>query len=78
MKTMRFVPLGLVALTFLLVSCTGAAASAATATPMPPMPTNTPLPNMPPAPTNTPVPGVSGTVDVTIQNFAFKSTQHYD
>ena len=87
MKTLRFVPLSLAALAFLLVSCTGAAAPAATATPMPPMPSNTPMPDMtvaptntpapgatqalPGAPTNTPVPGGSAIVDVTIQNFAF-------
>jgi len=71
MNTTRFVPLSLAALTFFLVSCTGAAAPAATATPMPPMPSNTPMPDMTVAPTNTPVPGGSAIVDVTIKNFAF-------
>jgi plastocyanin len=86
MDTRRFIPLTLLALTLLLVSCTGAAAPAATATPTPLAPTNTPLPDVtvtptptppgstegtPPAPANTPVPGATGTVDVTIVNFAF-------
>ena len=71
MKTKISIPVIFIALTFVLASCSAATTAVSTPMSMPPVPTNTPLPNVPPAPTNTPVPGVSGTVDVTIQNFAF-------
>jgi len=87
MNTKSFIPVMGIALTFILVSCSAATAAVSTPTPMAPVPSNTPLPDVtvaptptppagstqaaPPAPTNTPMPGATGTVDVTIMNFAF-------
>jgi len=62
MNTRRLIPVSLTALGLLLVSC-----SAATN----PAPTQTPLA---PVPSPTPAPGSTGTVDITIQNFAFNPT----
>jgi len=85
MKTRRFIPVTLMALTFVLVSCSAATNSVSTQTPIPPNLSNTPLPNvtvtpmppsgttetLPPAASNTPVPGGAGTVDIKIAGFAF-------
>jgi plastocyanin len=61
MKTRSFIPLSIAVLTLILVSC-GAATT--------PNPVQTPVPPLLAA-TNTPAPGGTGTVDVTIKNFAF-------
>jgi plastocyanin len=85
MKTRSALPVSMTVLSLLLVSCSAAATPFPTPTPapptqepsvtMPPMnpPTEglNPAETLPPAATNTPAPGGTGTVDITIQNFAF-------
>ncbi len=73
MKTRSFIPLSVAVLTLILVSCSAVTTPNSIQTPVPPLPTDTmpPLNLTPPAATNTPAPGGTGTVDVTIKNFAF-------
>jgi plastocyanin len=71
MKTTSFVPMSVTLFSIILVGCS----AATTPTSAPPMqvPSDTmPAVNStPPAATNTPAPGNTGTVDITIQGFAF-------
>jgi len=87
MKTKSFIPVMLMVLTFAMVSCSAATTPASTQTPIPPNPSDTPLPDitviptpmppsgtaetLPPAASNTPVPVGAGTVDIKIAGFAF-------
>jgi plastocyanin len=81
MNTSRLIPVSLVALGFLLVSCGAATNPLPTQTPLaptqgpsdtiPPVSPPNPADTLPPAPTGTPAPGSTGTVDIMVQNFAF-------
>jgi plastocyanin len=85
MKTKIIIPAAWVALAMILVSCGAVTTSVSTPTPIPPTQTPTPLPDItvtpvppsggtsstPPAATDTPAPGGTGTVNITILNFAF-------
>ena len=83
MNTRRLIPVSLMALGLLLVSCSAATNPTPTQTPLAPMPSetmppmNSPTPapgatvTLPPAPSDTLAPVSTGTVDITIQNFSF-------